>query len=201
VAEQVSRSNGPLGDTIDMSRWGVFGHSFGGAVSVAINAEGSEFYDERVDAVLPMAPAVRIVDLLGAGTAVAHSPTLILGGLADATVGYENDQVFGYETGRLPKGLVGIHKAGHFSFTELCNLNVVEIAAKFDIDATNIVADGCGPDFLPPEDFNRVQNYFATAFFNRYLRGSERAAEDLDPANLPVDVENFVEYSQQGLAP
>ena len=44
------------------------------------------------DAVLPLAPAVRIVDLLGAGTAVAHSPTLILGGMLDVTVEYIPDK-------------------------------------------------------------------------------------------------------------
>ena len=100
-----------------------------------------------------------------------------------------------------PKGLVGIREAGHFSFTELCSVNVLEIAARFDLDASNIVDDGCGPDFLPPEDFNRVQNYFAAAFFNHFLRGSERAAEDLEPANLPLEIDNFVEYFEEGLAP
>ena len=49
--------------------------------------------------------------------------------LEDETLDYETDMVFGWETGRAPKGLVGIHRAGHFSFSELCPLNLTEVAA------------------------------------------------------------------------
>ncbi len=200
VARTLAEDGGPLGAAVDGRRYGVFGHSFGGAVSVMLAAAGSEFHDPRVVASLPLAPAVRIVDLLGAGTAAKAVPMLILGGERDETTGYENEQVFGYQTAPAPRGLVGIIDAGHFSFTELCDLDLVAVAAELGFDASDVLDDGCGDAFIAPPLMRRVQGYFAAAFFNAALRRSGAASRDLDPAALPADVRWQVDYVEDGLA-
>jgi predicted dienelactone hydrolase len=200
VAEVVSDSRGPLGATVDMDRWGVLGHSFGGVVSIAIAAAGSEFFDARVKASLPLAPAVRIIDLLGAGPSRSTVPMLNLSGMVDDTLDYETEQIFGFETGKPPKGLVGIRRAGHFSFTETCVIDLEAIAALYDIDAGNLLTDGCGPAFIEPQSQRRIQNYFAAAFFNRFLRGSGAASEYMNADSIPADFARQIEYYEDGLS-
>jgi predicted dienelactone hydrolase len=170
-------------------------------VSIALVARGGDFYDDRVDPALPLAPAVRIIDLLGAGTRQSAVPMLIIGGLEDQTTAYEGEQVFGYDSAPPPKGLVGIHGAGHFSFTELCAIDLGALADELDLDIDNVIEDGCGPGFIPADTMNRIERYFAASYFNYVLRQSRRAGRDLSLARLPADIAWNVDYVEEGLAP
>jgi len=199
VAETLAAIEGPLAGLVDLEHWGVFGHSFGGTTSIVTAAQGSASFDRRVKAVAPMAPLVHIVQVIGAGPDRGTVPLMMLAGVDDRTVDYENDPVYGYELAPAPKALVGIDQAGHFFFTVLCDFDLETIGELYDLDVSNVLDDGCGEGFIEPATMRAVLNWFVTAFFTTYLRDSPASAASLLPENVPADVAAVVELRTQGI--
>lgn len=202
VADQLDAGNSPLGPgVVDLERWGMFGHSFGATTSIVMAAKDSEFEEPRVKAVVALAPATLVIHVIGAGPDQSRVPLMIQGGLLDDTLPFEQEMQYGYDIANEPKIMVTIPKAGHFSFTELCPMDLSVVADHFGVNAENVLSDGCGPDFLPLADMHRIQNHFTAAFFNHYLRGSEATVGDMASDNLPADITPNVEISQAGVLP
>ena len=167
----------PLHGTMDPERVGATGHSLG-----AITSTGLACADPRIDAVVLHSPQIL------AGLAAGHClgkpypvPNLTMGGTLDETLKYCG-QYCDYKA-RLPldppKYLFELVTGGHFTFSDVCVLDLVDIAEKLELGtaATHILNDGCGPQNLPYTEAHQAINHYATAFFNWQLRGSAGSAD------------------------
>ncbi|MEZ4219980.1 MAG: hypothetical protein R3B13_03555 [Polyangiaceae bacterium] len=82
--------------------------------------------------------------------------------------------------------LLGIDHAGHYTFSNMCEL--VELLSlpveEFD--------DGCGPDSIPSAQAHELINRYAIAFFQLHVQGENRFAGILAPiASAPEGVARY----------
>ena len=151
---------------------GAFGHSFGG-FTVCRAAE----LDSRIKAILPMTltDAVRDDD---EGNA-CKIPLLLVLGDTDRTVGDAGNarSMAYFEQAARPKYLLNFKKAGHYTFTEMPQINPQW-------------GDGVGvekgkegqPDFQFSDavEDQRITNEYSAAFFDTFLKNSATAKAFLD---------------------
>lgn len=188
-----------LSEAVDGSRIGVAGHSFGGYTALAVGGGVDEFgveADERVDALVVMAPAVGF--LSDADLGAVDVPTLVMSGTLDDTTPIDPNTVRTAElvTGRplVRADLVG---ATHQSFSDACAYTV--LLRELPDVPENIIdlvdeqaGDTCGPDVLDVDRAQDLINTYAIAFLESELTGDDEAAELL-AADAPDDVELTVE--------
>lgn len=193
----------PLYRMVDPTRIGMAGHSFGGYTTIRIagaeidldfvTAEcaadpGNIFCDgyevgafpksardERVIAALPQAPAGDII--YGEhGMDAIQIPTMIQGGTSDSSTPFVEEQQIPY--GKLTQDayLLGLDKAGHFTFSDMCAvIDLIGLSVgQFD--------DGCSPDNMDPVLAHHLINQYATAFFQERLSGEGDTFHILDPS-------------------
>jgi dienelactone hydrolase len=184
----------PLHGAIDPEHVGATGHSLGG-----ITSTGLACADPRIDTVVLHSPQIL------AGLAAGHClgkpypvPNLTMGGTLDETLKYCG-QYCDYKD-RLPlepaKYLFELVNGGHFTFSDVCLLDLVDIANKLELGtaATHILNDGCGEQNVPYDEAHQAINHYATAFLNWQLRGSEGSRELLiDRDDPPFEHVNFFE--------
>lgn len=111
---------------------------------------------------------------------------MVQGGTTDTTTPYQVEQVTPYGELPGPAFLVGVEKAGHFTFSNMCDL--VELIGltlpEFD--------DGCGSANIPAADAQALANRYATAFFQVYVAGEHEFESVLDPsASQPSGIATF----------
>jgi predicted dienelactone hydrolase len=187
VLDDLLARNAAAGDVfegaIDGSRIGMSGHSFGGLTTLLL-ASGANL-DTRIGAYMPLAPASPFdAAFLGAITA----PILIQGGDLDSTTPYDSQQLAPYEnlsSGATIVGLAKIAGAGHFTFSDICEVprDLVGFIGGFD--------EGCEPRHLPWRHAHDIINYLALNFFDASLAGDRSALRRLKPRTLAAigDVE------------
>ena len=152
----------------------IVGHSFGGWTTLAtagaqIDLAGLEahcavsddflcglpddpnLHDDRVWAAVPLAPAGAAS--LGAGLAALDVPIWIIAGLDDQTTTWESQALPIFVGLKSPATLIGLDGVGHYSFGDPC------IYAD----------DGCGDDFLDPEEARQQISTLTTAFLDQVL--------------------------------
>jgi predicted dienelactone hydrolase len=100
-------SGSPFFGTIDPTRIGMSGHSFGGLTTYLVMQN-----DSRPIVAMPMAPAVP-------GTPVLAVPSLTMLGQVDTVVNVPNIRT-AYENALPPKYLVEVKDAGHYAFSDFC---------------------------------------------------------------------------------
>ena len=196
VATLLFRGAGPFTEgTLRDGRYGLFGHSFGASTSFIVASPGGLGYDARVAAIAPIAPETDTLTALGDGPPLVQVPTLLVGAQRDRTLDYAQNCRGGYDSANRPRYLVGVKNAGHFSFTEICPLNLAASADAAGIrGAAKVLSDGCGADFLPSRQVAQVTSRFVTAFFNGYLREAPSALAYLVPGpTTPQDVADAVD--------
>ena len=184
-----------LEGAIDEEAIGLTGHSLGGMTTV-LATFGSR-RDPRVKAALPMAAPTCLV---GAATYDTPAvPMLMMGGTADAVVSWPSVRA-AYDSAPPPKYLLAFLGGNHLRFADLdvedsflpelgsmpgfAEENA-RIVAGTGADLTSCTA--AAPDDLPTEPLltgkrqRELVNLFATAFFDRYLKGDKAAASVLSP--------------------
>ncbi|MDF1565718.1 MAG: hypothetical protein P1V51_21970 [Deltaproteobacteria bacterium] len=183
---------GELAAAADLERVGVTGHSLGGLTSLYVSQPDQSAFDARYDAAVPVTPATEVLALLAAPVEGVELPLLYVGATADQTLDYQVETVAAYEKHTGHRAMAGVVDAGHFSFSEICELELGEAALALGMseDIAGLLEDGCGPQNIPVSRAHTLNNFYGTAWFNIYLRGSElTASEWLDPAAAPADVE------------
>lgn len=158
---------------IDHERVGVTGHSFGALTSFITASK-----DFRVDAVVGQAPTSDEVIDLQSTTPMSEltTPSLIQSATLDATLPEAGAQAL-YETLASPtKAWLSLARAGHFTYSDLCVLDVDAISEAVDLDVSNVLDDGCGPEALPTTMAFPMINATAIGFFNLQLRNSGGSA-------------------------
>jgi predicted dienelactone hydrolase len=165
-----------LNARVDYDHVGVSGHSFGAITSFISASE-----DNRIDAIVPQCPGSQ--DLLGlqmrTPLADMQIPMLIQSASQDGTLPEDTNAKPLYEHMPTPKSWLSMTRAGHFTYSDLCVLDVEAINAAIDLDVSNVLDDGCGPEAVPTDVAFPVIRSSAIGFFNEHLRGSTGSAKYL----------------------
>ncbi len=152
-----------LKDHIDMTHVGLAGHSAGGGGIKGFGATPG------VRVLIPMAAG-------GADTSPTLESTLILGGLNDKVVKYDN-QTTGFADSAPTKRLVGLSNTGHLFPTDLCwvtndqGQNIVQTAQMYGIKNANL-ANGlfdCPEGQLAREKARDIVNHATAAALEETL--------------------------------
>jgi len=170
---------GSFAGALDTERVGLSGHSAGGA-STATAGEA----DPRWKALLTMGPTA---------AAERDVPMMIMGGTCDA---YDSQEEMAAAYDVLADGhLVQVHGAGHLAFSDLCDLELDELAddlllPREDVNQTlaemlrGLASDGCPggepaaeladcaeAGYLPLEASDPIVRHYTTVFFDEALKG------------------------------
>ena len=165
-------------DAIDADNIGITGHSFGGFTSILCPYE-----DDRIKASVPMTPSTYAVPLLGHEFKDFPIPILMMTGTQDRTLETDVEMAPAYEQMPAPKSYFELYKAGHYSYTDICSLDLLKLAEELDFgDAEDALSDGCGEDNISVDIAHPLINQFAVGFFNYHLKGSTDSKKYFDAA-------------------
>lgn len=161
---------------LDLGRMAISGHSAGGS---ALTDLGDE---KGVLVLIPMAAG-------GVNTEKPPTSTLILGGMEDGIVPYTRQQE-GYKNSPKTKRLVGLKKAGHLAFSDLCVIGKeqggllkiakdsgVKIPDVFGALIDTLATDGCKEGQLDPQKGWEIIHYTSSAVLEETLHCSANAAQ------------------------
>lgn len=161
----------PLASLLDMERIGITGHSFG-----ALTSFRTAGFDARIDAVVAHTPVglglvnpdldVKVEDF--------KIPSLIASGGMDETLPAVVHADSLWEAMAEPKYHLRLPRAGHFTFSDLCVLDVrrIQNALGDEVDVEKTLNDGCGVQNVPTDVAFPIINHYSIGFFNGYLRDS-----------------------------
>jgi predicted dienelactone hydrolase len=113
----------------------------------------------------------------------------VLGGTSDITTPVDPQSVrpFAFASSR-PRYRVDLEKAGHGSFTNICDIADALLGAGLPPELIDFllgsVEEGCAPDLIPIDEAHRVSNLYAVAFFSRNLAGDPRYQRWLTPGRV-----------------
>lgn len=175
---RVTKKGDPFYGAIETTSIGLSGHSFGGFTSVLV-----PFIDPRIKAVVAHSPATSMLGALGYKVEDFPVPIMIQGGKLDKTLDPEKEIEPAWVKLPLPKFKFMLETGGHFTYSDICLLDLVYIANSMGIeDADNALGDGCADYNLDPDIAHPIINQFAIGFFNHYLRGSKGSLNYFDAA-------------------
>ena len=161
---------------------GMSGHSFGGYTSFHMG-----FSDPRIKAIVPQAPATGMLPIMGFNFADFQIPVMVQADALDGTLPPETEMRPAYEGVPPPKFWFYLTTGGHFTYSNICQLDLLHIAEDLGIDgADNALDDGCAEYNIPVEEAHPMINQFAIGFFNYYLRGSTGSLQYFDAAAAEV---------------
>lgn len=168
MEQQNSSPDSKFHSRLDLANIGVAGHSFGGFTAMAANV-----HDPRVDAIAPMAAVVP--EFAKAST----KPLLLFIATEDDTIGERGNagaRAY-FEATRAPKYLVEIVNAGHYSFSDMYQINP---RWGDGVGAGERITNGEPINYISMEKAYALTNGYSTAFFTRYLKEGDRYAGYLE---------------------
>ncbi len=167
----------------DGERVGVFGHSFGSVTTGKLLQD-----DDRFLAGVGIAAPFESPLLPGISMAAISEPVLLLVAVEDNSITEIGNMILrnNFTTANVPAWKIEFADAGHWSFSDLCNL-----IAGFQ--------PGCGEgqrQTNPAESFTYLDNQLArdltatkvTSFFAMTLRGEAQAREQLEAGDPVLDI-------------
>lgn len=154
---------------------GMSGHSFGGFTSFYM-----AFDDPRIRAIVPMAPATSFLFFFGFDLAELTTPTLLMAGGLDKTLDPEAEMWAAYEQLPPPKDYFDLVAGGHFTYSDICVLDLEKIADELGIPTGGALSDGCADFNVPPDLAHEIIRQFGVGFFNHHLRGSPDSRQWFD---------------------
>jgi hypothetical protein len=165
---------------VDMEHIGVAGHSFGGYATT--NAADQ---DPRIDAIAPMAGVAR-------SRTQYDCPVMIIVATEDDTIDLDgNDRVRKYyEESTGPRYLVEFKNGGHYSFTEMYQLNPT---FGDGVGTGTRITNGEPITYVPMDVAFSLTNAYTTAFFGRYLKGLTEYDDYLSTNHNPAELITKVE--------
>ena len=182
--------------SVDPDAIAVAGQSAGGYTAYATvaghtNEIGTVERDERVDAIITLAPSSGGIS--DDEFATIRQPALVIAGTADDTTPIEPNVTRPWElSASSPHHRVDLIDGEHQSFTDFC-----EFAAFFPTMETpppdlivdtvdDFGAESCAPDVMPSERAHDLTNTFTVAFLDSVFRDGEMI--DPDTTKSPDDV-------------
>lgn len=188
--------------SVDPERVAVTGHSLGGYATYAVasgmsNAAGSIEPDPRIDALIPLAPALGDGDpatslLTDEQLAQVDVPTLVMVGTDDSSTPPSPNVDRAVEfTQSDPLYRVDLVAAEHQSFTDVCDYLEFFPTLENPTDAVIEIIDsfaeqGCSDGDMPIERVKDITNTFAVTFLDSIFKGGEMlTAENTE---MPDDV-------------
>ncbi len=181
IGRMIERTRTPgdrLHRVVNPYRIGVTGHSFGGFTSLAVaGGYGDYAPDPRVRAILPIAPAARL--LTDETLSSIRIPLLVLGGTLDTTTPLEPNSRIAFE---LPASRrvyrADVIDGTHSHFASVCVLGDVLFGYGAPLAWVASIVPGyletCGAGALPIATAERIQNFYAVSFFRRHLMQDAR---------------------------
>ncbi len=166
---------------IDGDRVGVTGHSFGALTSFLVAT-----MDSRVDVVVGQTPTSQAVVELQQVTPLEEVdiPMVVQSAHLDATLPEDTNARLLYGALRTDKTWLSLTRGGHFTYSDLCVLDVEAISVAIDLDVSNVLDDGCGADAIPADVAQPAIRSSAIGAFNLHLRGSTGSAKFLTQEEL-----------------
>lgn len=172
----------PLRPLLDFERVGCAGHSFGAYTCLVAGT-----IDYRVDAVVAHAPPSQDVVQLQSSVLMEEMPRPVLVQSAGLDRTLPEDTNAAALVSHLPAGQtwwLSLDAAGHFTYSDLCVLDVEAIDAALEIDASNTLTDGCGVENIATELAFPAIRTSAIGFLNAQLRDSTGSMEFLSQSAL-----------------
>jgi predicted dienelactone hydrolase len=174
---------------LNPSQIAVTGHSLGGFTAYAMasgydNENGEFVADERVGAIIPLAPAASGTLLNDERLASIGIPTLVLGATDDETTPIDPNVTRPWElTSSDLSYRLDLTAAEHGTFTDACTylafLPTLEAPAQIVIDLLEARTDaGCDADDMPIERAQSITNTFAVSFLDSVFKGGTPIALD-----------------------
>jgi predicted dienelactone hydrolase len=159
----------PLFGKIDGEKIGVSGHSFGGLTTIRVSG-----LDTRVKAAVAMTPPGFTISWIGVDRSLADIgiPMMIQSGGIDRTLPPEMHIPSLWREMARPRWWLSIDTAGHFTFSDLCVLDLAAIEAATNVGVGDVLEDGCGEVNLAPELAYPTIRHYGVGLFNAALRGS-----------------------------
>lgn len=156
---------------VDTSKVGLAGHSFG-----ALTALRTAAIDKRVDVIVPQTPVDAAIAWFGLPQVTLDIPVMVQGSRLDQTLPWDEHVEPTWKALQRPKYLFELLKGGHFSYTDLCALDLVTLARNLNLpeaeDLEEVLNDGCGPQAPPSKIALPLVSHFAMALLNTELRAS-----------------------------
>ena len=174
---------------LDPSQIAVTGHSFGGFTAYAMasgydNENGEFAADERVGAIIALAPAASEALLSDERLASIGIPTLVVGATDDRTTPIDPNVTRPWEsTSSDVSYRLDLTAAEHETFTDICAylafLPTLEAPAQIVVDTLEARTEaGCDADDMPIERAQAITNTFAVSFLNSIFKGGTPIALD-----------------------
>ena len=177
-------TGGAFAAQVDAERIAVTGHSFGGFTSVAMvtgftNEVGEVAPDARVDAIVPLAPAVSESLLPDDVLATVGVPMMVVVGTDDVTTPVDPNvtRLWDLTTGA-PAYRVELVAGEHQSFTDLCAyqaaLPALENVPQIVVDTIDDFAvQGCSDGDMAADRVNELTGSYVLAFLAEVFSGGD----------------------------
>ncbi len=161
---------------LDLEHIGVAGHSFGGFTSVWMADS-----DPRVKAIAPMAGVAETCQNV-------TLPAMALIATEDDTLGLERTEAIRkfYDARTGPAYAVEFKNAGHYSFTEMYQLNPT---FGDGVGKGKRLASGEALDYIGRDTAFHLTNAYTTAFFGKFLKGQTGYDVYLEANHDPKELE------------
>ena len=123
---------------------------------------------------VPMTPVTSVVNVLSpCSLRDFTTPMMMMTAGLDSTLNTTREMRDPYRTFQMERYYVELLTGGHFSFSDICSLDLNVLANEIGISVGGALDDGCGEHNIAVDDAHHIIRTFSIAFLNDHLRGSD----------------------------